>query len=58
MVLTETLDVGRKYGINIFGKLTQKDIMNIKEMQARQDKRNLGACSVRLDTGNIKADWQ
>ena len=35
-----TSDVGHRHGINTIVKLTQKDIVNINEMQARQDKRN------------------
>ena len=36
----EAKAIGLRHGINIIEKLTQKDIVNINEMQARQDKRN------------------
>jgi len=49
---------GRKHGINTIVKLTQKDIVNIKEMQVEQDKRNLGVFSVRMYIAHIKDDWQ
>jgi hypothetical protein len=58
MVSMATSDVGRKHGINTIVKLTQKDIVNIKEMQVEQDKRNLGDCSVRMNIAHIKDDWR
>ena len=35
-----TSEGGRKHGINTIVKLTQKDIVNINEMQAGHDRRN------------------